>query len=84
MCESSNASEADDDDGPETDASQDERQSETGAESSGPDEHDHVSMPQGEGGSADAGNDTEEEADNSSDEKSGAHPRYQRTEIETT
>ena len=56
----------------ETDASQDDHQSETGAESSGSEEHDHLSMPQGEGGSADAGNDTEEEADNGSDEKSGA------------
>ena len=72
MCDSSNASAADDDDGPETEASQDERQSETGAESSGSEEHDHLSMPQGEGGRADAGNDTEEEADNGPDEMSAA------------
>ncbi len=54
MCYSSNASEADDDDCPETDASQDEHQSEIGAESSCPEEHDHVHMQQGEGGRADA------------------------------
>ena len=87
MCDSSNASAADDDDGPETEASQDERQSETGAESSGSEEHDHLSMPQGEGGRADAGNDTEEEADNGPDEFRTKcllpHPRNQRTEIET-